>query len=137
MKNILKAIGNHVRTQYEAQHDPEGTRIQSEALRIFGSDHRITKRWTQGELTDTEFHAKALDHRNTTAGFYPDAQFKLGDSVRFEQKACHIYGYVREVELWKGMFLYKVDFIDGVTLRAINEAHLHAWHTTPIQSESN
>ena len=129
----LKAIGAHVKAEYKRQHDPERTRTQSVALRICGAEHRLTKAWTQGELTDSEFHAEAMKRRAETARHYPDAQFQLGDSIRFEQKPVHIYGYIQDIDLWKGkQFLYTVAFIDGET-RRINEAFLHVWHTTPIK----
>ena len=64
----------------------------------------------------------------TGSRYYPDAQFQLGDSVRYEQKPCHIHGFIRDIDLWKGrQFLYTVDFIDGET-RRINEAFLHPWN---------
>lgn len=136
MKDIMKAIGAHVKTQYEAQRDPEKTRMQSDALRIFGSDHATTRQWVEGYIPDTEFHAKAIERRLETARLNPDAQFKLGDSVRFEQKPVYVYGYIQDVEISKGkQFLYTVAFIDGTTHR-INEAHLHTWHTTPIEEQT-
>lgn len=132
MNNLLSLIGTHIKSVYTAQHNPERTRLQSVALRILGNDHPLTRQWTRGELTDTDFHAKAMQRREETARYYLDAQFQLGDSVRFEQKPCHVYGYIRGVDIFKGMFLYDVAFIDGDTHR-INEAFLHAWHTTPIE----
>ena len=134
MQDISKAVAAEVKTQYQTQRDPERTRLQSDALRICGSEHRLTQQWTQGDIPDTEFHAKAIKHRQETARHYPDAKFKLGDSVRFEQKPMHIYGYVQNVDIFKGMFLYTVAFIDGDTQR-INEAHLHQWNTTPINEQ--
>lgn len=131
--NIFSSIASHVQTQYQKQHDPERTRLQSDALRILGNDHPTTRQWVRGELTDTQFHTKALERREETARHNPDAQFKLGDSVRFEQKPCHVYGYIRGVDIFKGMFIYVVAFIDGTSHR-INEAFLHTWHTTPIQA---
>ena len=131
--NIFSRIASHVQSQYQAQHDPERTRLQSDALRILGNNHPITKQWTRGELTNTEFHTKALERREETARCYLDAQFKLGDSVRFEQKPTHVYGYIRGIDFWSGMFIYDVAFIDGTSHR-INEAHIHVWHTTPINA---
>ena len=136
MNQLLNLIGTHLKSAYTAQHAPERTRLESDALRILGNDHPFTRQWTHGELTDSEFHAKALKIREQTAHCYPDAQFQLGDSVRFEQKPCHVYGYIRGVDMFKGMFIYNVAFVDGDACR-INEAHLHVWHTTPIQYRSD
>ena len=133
MNSIFSRIATHVKSAYQAQHDPERTRLQSDALRILGNDHPITEQWTRGELTDTQFHSKALERREETARHYPDARFQLGDSVRSEQKPVHVYGYIRSVDYWSGMVLYNVAFIDGTSQR-INEAHLHDWHTTPINA---
>ena len=79
----------------------------------------------------THLHTKALGHHEETARYLPDAQFQLGDSVRFEQKPVHVYGYIRGIDMFKRMFVYDVTFIDGDELR-INEAFLHTWHATPI-----
>ena len=136
MNNLLNIVGTHIKSAYTAQHDPARTCLQSDALRILGNEHPFTREWTHGELTDTDFHAKALKIREETARYYPDAQFQLGDSVRFEQKPVHVYGYIRAVDMFRGMFLYDVAFIDGDACR-INEAHLHVWHTTPIQYRSD
>ena len=133
MTDVLRVTGAHIEAEYNRQHDLERTRLQSVALRICSAEHRLTKAWTAGELTDTDFHAEAMKRRAEIARHYPGAQFQLGDSVRFEQKPCHVYGYIRDVDVWKGkQFLYTVAFIDGDT-RRINEAFLHRWHTTPIE----
>ena len=63
MKDIFKTIGAHVTAEYQKQHDPESTRMQSVALRICGADHPLTQAWTHGELSDSEFHAEALKIR--------------------------------------------------------------------------
>ena len=132
MTDLLNAISAHVKARFKAQRAPERTRMQSVAIRICGNEHPLTQAWTRGELTDSDFHAKAMQRREETARYYPDAQFQLGDSVRFEQKPCHVYGYIRDVDVWKGtQLIYTVAFIDGDTHR-INEAFLHKWHTTPI-----
>ena len=121
------------------------------AMRILSSaDDPCVKAWVAGELTDDELHAKALKRKAETARHYPDAQFQLGDAVRYEQKPCYYRGFIRDIDIFKGMFIYTVAFIEGETpivyengkknrmrkaretLR-INEAHLHKWNTTPIE----
>ena len=130
--NILTQVGSYIKSATDKQNAPERTRMQSDALRIFGNDHPITQQWTRGELTDRQYQTKAIERREETARCYPDAKFKLGDSVRFEQKPVHVYGYIRGVDMFGSMFLYDVAFIDGESHR-INEAHLHVWHTTRIK----
>ena len=131
--------------------EQERTRKIIVAMRIFPSaDHRCVKAWVAGELTDDELHAEALKLRTEAARHYPDAQFQLGDAVRYEQKPCCHHGFISDIDIFKGMFLYTVAFIEGETpivyedgkkprmrkaretLR-INEAHLHKWNTTPIK----
>ena len=119
------------------------------AMRIFKPDDSSVKAWAAREMTTTELHAKALKLRAETQRLYPDAKFQLGDAVRYEQKPCYYHGFISDIDIFKGMFLYTVAFIEGGSpivykdgkkprireageMLRINEAHLHQWYTTPI-----
>jgi len=149
MQDIINAITEEAKTASEPKYDPERVRLVSVALRVLGAEHPSTERWVNHELSDSELHAEAMKIRKESERMYPDAKFQLGDAVRYEQRPCYYRGFIKEIDIFKGMFVYTVGFIAGETpivsedgkkprvreecetLR-INEAHLHKWHTTPI-----
>ena len=119
------------------------------AMRILPANHPCVEAWVATYVTTDYIHAVAMQDRKASEQRYPDAKFQLGDAVRYEQNLNYYRGFISEINICEGVYIYTIIFIVGETpivyedgkpprsLKAcetlrINEADLQVWGITPI-----